>query len=90
MSLFVLELLWLLRVPAGADYATDLLPPFLLAGIAIGLSAPSVQIGELSGVSGRSADLASGLVEMREIGERWRSQSEDADLAGPVRDREGF
>jgi hypothetical protein len=88
MSLFVLELLWLLRVPAGADYATDLLPPFLLAGIAIGLSAPSVQIGELSGC--RVARRASPPAWSRRCGEQWRSQSEDADLAGPVRDREGF
>src|SRR5215211_8899492 len=60
---------WLTRLPQGADYPTDLLPAFLLAGIAIGLSAPSVQIGALSGVSGSDVGLASGLVEtMREIG----------------------
>jgi EmrB/QacA subfamily drug resistance transporter len=60
---------WLTRLPRGADYPTDLLPAFLLAGIAIGLSAPSVQIGALSGVSSSEVGLASGLVEtMREIG----------------------
>jgi EmrB/QacA subfamily drug resistance transporter len=59
----------LTRVSPGANYLTDLLPGFLLGGIAIGLSAPSIQIGALSGVAGRSVGLASGLVEtMREIG----------------------
>jgi EmrB/QacA subfamily drug resistance transporter len=55
--------------PADANYATDLLPAFVLAGVAIGLAAVSVQIGALSGVSGSAAGLAAGLVEtMREIG----------------------
>jgi sugar phosphate permease len=56
-------------VPADANYVTDLLPAFLLAGVAIGLCAPSAQIGALSGVSDSESGLASGLVEtMREIG----------------------
>jgi EmrB/QacA subfamily drug resistance transporter len=69
MSLLALGLLWLVRVPPGASYVTDLLPGFLLVGIAIGLCAPSAQIGALTGVAERSVGLASGLVEtMREIG----------------------
>jgi EmrB/QacA subfamily drug resistance transporter len=69
MSVFALGVAWLTRIPVGANYATDVLPAFLLAGLAIGLAAPSVQIGALSGVSGRAVGLASGLVEtMREIG----------------------
>jgi EmrB/QacA subfamily drug resistance transporter len=69
MSLLALGVLWLTRVPVGASYPTDIFPAFLLAGIAIGLSAPTVQIGALSGVVGSAAGLASGLVEtMREIG----------------------
>jgi EmrB/QacA subfamily drug resistance transporter len=69
MSLLALGLLWLTRLPVGANYLTDLLPGLLLAGVAIGLCAPSVQIGALSGVSGPRVGLASGLVEtMREIG----------------------
>lgn len=69
MTLGALGVAWLTRVPPGADYLTDLLPAFLLVGIAIGLSAPSVQIGALSGVAGPTVGLASGLVEtMREIG----------------------
>jgi hypothetical protein len=69
MSLLALGLLWLVRVPPGASYVTDLLPGFLLVGIAIGLCAPSAQIGALTGVAEGSVGLASGLVEtMREIG----------------------
>jgi EmrB/QacA subfamily drug resistance transporter len=69
LSLLALGLLWLARVPTGANYVSDLLPALLLAGVAIGLCAPSVQIGALSGVSGPAVGLASGLVEtMREIG----------------------
>lgn len=59
----------LTRVPADASYVRDLLPAFVLAGVAIGLGAVSVQIGALTGVSNTAAGLASGLVEtMREIG----------------------
>jgi EmrB/QacA subfamily drug resistance transporter len=69
LSLLALGMLWLTRVPADANYVTDLLPAFLLAGVAIGLCAPSAQIGALSGVSESTSGLASGLVEtMREIG----------------------
>jgi EmrB/QacA subfamily drug resistance transporter len=69
IALCALGFLWLTRVPPGADYLTDLLPAFLLAGIGVGLAGPSVQIGALSGVATRFFGLASGLVEtMREIG----------------------
>jgi MFS family permease len=69
LTLLALGMLWLTRVPADANYVTDLLPAFLLAGVAIGLCAPSAQIGALSGVSESTSGLASGLVEtMREIG----------------------
>jgi sugar phosphate permease len=69
LSLLAAGALLLTRVPADAGYVTDLLPGFLLAGIGLGLCAPSVQIGALSGVSESASGLASGLVEtMREIG----------------------
>jgi len=69
LTLLAIGMLWLTRVPADANYVTDLLPAFLLAGVAIGLCAPSAQIGALSGVSESTSGLASGLVEtMREIG----------------------
>jgi predicted MFS family arabinose efflux permease len=51
---------WLWRIPADASYATDLLPAFLLTGIAIGLCAVSVQIAALSGVASRATGLAAG------------------------------
>src|ERR671918_1156472 len=69
LSLLAIGVLWLTRVPSDAGFVTDLLPAFLLAGIGVGLCAPSVQIGALSGVSESASGLASGLVEtMREIG----------------------
>jgi EmrB/QacA subfamily drug resistance transporter len=69
MSLLALGAAWLTRLPVGAGYAPDILPAFILAGIAGGISAPSIQIGALAGVKGEAAGLASGLVEtMREIG----------------------
>src|SRR6266536_67860 len=69
LSLLAIGVLWLTRVPADANYFTDLLPALLLAGVAIGLCAPSVQIGALSGVTDSATGLAAGLVEtMREIG----------------------
>jgi predicted MFS family arabinose efflux permease len=69
MSLAALGLALLTQVSPGANYVSDLLPALLLMGLAIGLSAPSVQIGALTGVAGRTVGLASGLVEtMREIG----------------------
>ena len=69
MALLALSGAWLTRLPVDARYLPDLLPAFLLAGIAIGLSAPTVQIGALSRVTGAGVGLASGLVEtMREIG----------------------
>jgi EmrB/QacA subfamily drug resistance transporter len=69
LSLLAIAMLLLTRLPADASYVTDLLPGFLLAGLAIGLCAPSAQIGALSGVSESTSGLASGLVEtMREIG----------------------
>jgi EmrB/QacA subfamily drug resistance transporter len=59
----------LTSVSADSEYLTGLLPAFLLAGIAIGLCAPSVQIGGLSGVPDAESGFAGGLVEtMREIG----------------------
>jgi EmrB/QacA subfamily drug resistance transporter len=69
LSLLAIGMLWLTRVPADASYLTDLLPAFVLAGLGLGLCAPSVQIGALAGVSESTSGLASGLIEtMREIG----------------------
>jgi hypothetical protein len=69
LTLLALAMLWLARVPADADYVSDLLPAFLAAGVAIGLCAPSLQISALTGVAESSSGVASGLVEtMREVG----------------------
>ncbi|MGI8688518.1 MAG: MFS transporter [Thermomicrobiales bacterium] len=69
MSFLTVGALWMTRVPQGAGYLQHLLPAFLLVGIGLGLSAPTVQIGALSGVADSTVGLASGLVEMmREIG----------------------
>src|SRR5215510_3599987 len=69
LSLLAIGVLWLARVPADADYFTDLLPALVLAGIAIGLCAPSAQIGALAGVTETATGFAAGLVEtMREVG----------------------
>ncbi len=70
LTLLAIGMLWLAtQVSADAGYVTDLLPGFLLAGVAVGLCAPSAQIGALSGVSESTSGLVSGLVEtMREIG----------------------
>src|SRR6266581_6767567 len=68
-SLLANSVLLLTRIPAGGDFATDLLPALLLAGVAGGMAAPAAQIGALSGVTHSMTGLASGFVEtMREIG----------------------
>jgi EmrB/QacA subfamily drug resistance transporter len=67
--LLAIAILLLTRVPAGGDFATDLLPALLIAGVAGGMAAPAAQIGALSGVTHSMTGLASGLVETtREIG----------------------
>jgi EmrB/QacA subfamily drug resistance transporter len=69
LSLLAISALLLTRVSAGGNFASDLLPALVLAGVAGGLSAPAAQIGALSGVTNSMTGLASGLVEtMREIG----------------------
>jgi EmrB/QacA subfamily drug resistance transporter len=81
---------WMTRIHSGADFMTDLFPAFVLAGVAIGISAPSIQIGALSGVKGEHIGLASGLVETtREIGGAFAIAvvstvlvSQSADVAG--------
>jgi EmrB/QacA subfamily drug resistance transporter len=68
-ALFASAALLLTRVPVEAHYTTDLLPAFILGGVAGGLSAPAIQIGALSGVRHSLTGLAGGLVEtLREIG----------------------
>jgi predicted MFS family arabinose efflux permease len=69
LSLLAISGVLLTHVHAGGNFATDLLPALVLAGVAGGLSAPAAQIGALAGVSNSMTGLASGLVETtREIG----------------------
>ncbi|WP_228000504.1 MFS transporter [Nocardia australiensis] len=69
LTLEVVGVLWLIRVPVDAVYLTDLLPAFLVAGLGFGVCGPSLQIAALSGVTESESGLASGLLEtMREIG----------------------
>jgi EmrB/QacA subfamily drug resistance transporter len=59
----------LTRLPDNATYGPDLLPAFLLAGLAIGLTGPTLQIGALMHVADHEAGMASGIIEtMREVG----------------------
>jgi EmrB/QacA subfamily drug resistance transporter len=68
-ALLAVALLLLTQVSADERYVTNLLPAFLLAGIAGGIAAPAAQIGALTGVAESETGLASGLVETtREIG----------------------
>jgi EmrB/QacA subfamily drug resistance transporter len=60
---------WLTQLPEHAHYGPDLLPAFLLGGLAIGLTGPTLQIGALMHVAEHEAGMASGIIEtMREIG----------------------
>lgn len=60
---------WLTQLPADARYGPDLLPAFVLGGLAIGLTGPTLQIGALMHVAEHEAGMASGIIEtMREIG----------------------
>src|SRR5262249_13708357 len=86
LTLLALGMLWLTQVSADADYVTDLLPAFLLAGIAIGVCAPSAQIGALSGGSESTSGLVSGLGEtMREIGGAARGAAGSTPPRSPAR-----
>ena len=59
----------LVRLPVHGDYATDLLPSFLLIGVGLGLSFVSVTIAALQGIAPSDAGIASGLVNTsRQIG----------------------
>ncbi|HEY1592902.1 MAG TPA: DHA2 family efflux MFS transporter permease subunit [Solirubrobacteraceae bacterium] len=50
------------RVPVGANYLTDLLPPMILVGIGAGLSFPALMTLAMSSAHPTDAGLASGLV----------------------------
>lgn len=69
MALFGLAMLWLVRAPMHASYLTDLMPAFIIAGLAGGFMAPSLQVAALARAKSNELGLASGLVAMaQEIG----------------------
>ena len=50
------------QISVNGSYVTDLLPGFLLTGVGLGFAFVPVSIAALSGVTGREAGLASGLI----------------------------
>jgi len=50
------------QISVDGSYLTDLLPGFLLTGVGLGFAFAPVSIAALSGVTGREAGLASGLI----------------------------
>jgi EmrB/QacA subfamily drug resistance transporter len=50
------------RLPVAGNYASDLLPAFLLAGIGLGLTFVPIQISSLTGVRAGEAGAASGMI----------------------------
>jgi EmrB/QacA subfamily drug resistance transporter len=50
------------QLPVDGKYVTDLLPGFLLIGVGLGFSFVPVSIAALTGITGREAGLASGLI----------------------------
>jgi EmrB/QacA subfamily drug resistance transporter len=55
-------LVYYTQISVNGSYLTDLLPGFLLTGVGLGFSFVPVSIAALSGVTGREAGLASGLI----------------------------
>ena len=50
------------RLPVSGSYVSDLLPPFLLSGIGLGLTFVPIQISSLTGVRPGEAGAASGMI----------------------------
>jgi EmrB/QacA subfamily drug resistance transporter len=50
------------RLPVGGGYVADLLPPFLIAGVGLGLTFVPIQIAALTGVRPAEAGAASGMI----------------------------
>jgi EmrB/QacA subfamily drug resistance transporter len=62
LTLLGLGLVYFTQISANGSYFTDLLPGFLLTGVGLGFSFVPVSIAALTGVTGREAGLASGLI----------------------------
>ena len=69
MAIQALGLLLLLRVPAHANYLSDLAPAYSIVGIGLGLAQVAVQIAAFADVAADEAGLAGGALETaREMG----------------------
>jgi EmrB/QacA subfamily drug resistance transporter len=69
LAIVFVGVVWFARIPAGAVYATDVLPALTLIGIGAGLAFPSLVGLAMSGATREDAGLASGLVNTtRQVG----------------------
>lgn len=69
MAIQALGLLLLLRVPAHANYLSDLAPAYSIVGIGLGLAQVAVQIAAFADVAADEAGLTGGALETaREMG----------------------
>ena len=62
LTLLGAGLVYFTQISADGSYLTDLFPGFLLTGVGLGFSFVPVSIAALTGVTGREAGLASGLI----------------------------
>jgi EmrB/QacA subfamily drug resistance transporter len=62
LALSAVALVLFARLPVHGSYFSDLLPPFLIAGLALALAFVPMSIGALTGVQPADAGVASGLI----------------------------
>jgi EmrB/QacA subfamily drug resistance transporter len=60
LTTFLIGLLLLSRMPAGADYVTDLLAPLIIMGLGVGLTVPPIIMLAMAGASPEDTGLVSG------------------------------
>jgi EmrB/QacA subfamily drug resistance transporter len=68
LVLSAVGLLLLARLPVHASYPVDLLPPFLICGIGMGLAFVPLQIAAFTGVDEANSGLAAGLINTSQEG----------------------
>jgi EmrB/QacA subfamily drug resistance transporter len=62
LALITLGMVWYAQIPVHANFATDLLPGYLLVGVGMAFSFIPMSIAALAGVAPDEAGLASGLI----------------------------
>jgi hypothetical protein len=62
LALLAAAMVWYAQIPVRGNYASDLLPGYLMVGFGLALSFIPVSIAALAGVGPREAGLASGLI----------------------------